>query len=234
LHETEQLLALQDVDTAVDECVNRRIRLPERQALTNAHKLVANAGVRLKQATAEGESATARIEELERAGTARDVKKARLAQQLKTVIATREAEALMHEISTLDAERSAADDEELSLMDSLEASESAVAAATTDLDEGMSITAAAQEALAAAEAAVDAEIAGYQAQREVLTGDLPTALVTRYEGMRKSFRGVVISRIAAGRCGACHLDQSRTTIEALRAGDGATVECEQCGRLLAS
>jgi uncharacterized protein len=234
VHETEQLLALQELDSAVDECGHRRARLPERQALADARKAVVDAEARLQRAQTTITNATNRIEELERLGHVRDAKKDRLAKQLKTVIASREAEALMHEISILDTERSVADDEELALMDAVEAGEAESEAAAAALDDGRSVAAVADDALKSAAHSIDEEVAALQAQRSGLVETLPTALVARFDSMRKQFGGVAISKLAAGRCGACHLDQSRATIEALRSGDGVTVECEQCGRLLAA
>jgi uncharacterized protein len=232
--DTEQLLAMQALDSALDDCANRRTRLAERETLSAARARLAAANAALKGATAQATAATARIEELEHLGAARDTKKARLNAQLKTVIAPREAEALMHEIATLDAERSVADDEELTLMDAVEAADAAASEARAQIADGESDVASATASLADAEASIDAEVATLSSQRADLVAEVPAAVVNRYEALRKTSGGIAITRIAAGRCGACHLDQSRSTIEALRSGgEGATVECEQCGRLLA-
>ncbi len=50
--------------------------------------------------------------------------------------------------------------------------------------------------------------------------------------MRASFKGIAISRLSGNHCGACHLDNSRTTVEMIKAAPGELHECEQCGRWL--
>ena len=58
------------------------------------------------------------------------------------------------------------------------------------------------------------------------------ALLAEYETMRASFKGIAISRLNGNHCGACHLDNSRTSVEAIKAAPGELHECEQCGRWL--
>ena len=233
MSELERVLDIQVLDTALDQIPHRRERLPERAAHAEAAGAVAEAAARQERATARIEAATARIEELETVGTARAAKKARLEQQLKRVIAPREAEALMHEIALLDDERSTADDEELELMDVVEQASDEQDTAASDLAGAAEALAARVAELAVAEAALDAERHELLAQRAAAGARVTEGALTRYERGRASYGGVAISRLAAGRCGACHLDQSRAALDALRsAPDDALIECEQCGRLL--
>ena len=112
----DELLAVQELDAAIDQIPHRRQRLPERSVALDAAAEVARLEAQREAAVARAETATKRIDELETVGAARATKKARLEQQLKTVFAPREAEALMREIARIDEERSTADDEELRLL----------------------------------------------------------------------------------------------------------------------
>lgn len=229
----DHLLGLQELDSAIDQCGHRRTRLAERATLAAADAQVKVQRTAIAAADKAAGAATVRIEVLERENAARETKKKRLEAQLKTVIAPREAEALMHEIGLLDAQRSAADDEELECMDALEAAEGARDAADSALAVALTGQVDAQAALAAAEAAVDAEAADLRGRRADVAAAAGKELVTHYEELRKSFGGVAISRLHGTRCGACHLDQSSKTMEAIKAAaDGQPLECEQCGRLL--
>lgn len=229
----DHLLGLQEIDSAIDQCGHRRTRLAERMTVAEADAAVKKHRSEIVTADKSAAAATTRIEALERENATRDTKKKRLDAQLKTVIAPREAEALMHEMSLLDEQRSVADDEELECMDALEAAEAARSTADTALARAIDAQADAQAGLADAEAALDAEVAELGAQRSSVASAAGSDLVARYERLRKSFGGIAISRLHGTRCGACHLDQSNKTMEAIKAAvDGEPLECEQCGRLL--
>ncbi|MEM9040642.1 MAG: hypothetical protein AAGD33_12160, partial [Actinomycetota bacterium] len=100
-----RLLELQAVDTDIDQLRLRRDRLPEREHL-------ATASASLSDWEAERARLRARLDELERDVESAEEKaeelgaeRTRLEAQLKTVIAPREAEALMHEIETVTGRR---------------------------------------------------------------------------------------------------------------------------------
>ena len=229
----EYLLGLQDLDSAIDACGHRRTRLPERATAGAADAEVKSLEVVIERAATAAGRAEGRIEALEKENAGRDVKKAKLNAQLKTIIAPREAEALMNEIARLDSQRAAADDEELVCMDALEAAEVDRSSADASLITARAAQSAAHSELAAAVAALDVEVADLKARRaEVVVGTDP-AMVSRYERLRVQFSGIAIARLVHATCGGCHLDQSRAGIEALKhPKDGEPGECEQCGRLL--
>ncbi len=143
----DHLLGLQEIDSAIDQCGHRRTRLVERTTSPRPTRRSRSIVPRLWRPT--------RRRPWRRPGSKRwnmrtphaDTKKKRLDAQLKTVIAPREAEALMHEMSLLDEQRSAADDEELECMDALEAAETARATADAALTQAVADQAAAQAAL---------------------------------------------------------------------------------------
>lgn len=233
MSELERLLEVQELDSALDQLPHRSERLPERAAHRDLTGELTAAQARADAATGRIDAAEQRIGKLEEAGAARTAKKAKLNQQLKTVIASREAEALMAEIATLDRDRSEADDEELELLDVVEAAEADRAEAQADIDRLTIAVAEAAAALADAQAELDRERGELTDRRTATAAQIADAMVTKYERLRKGFGGVAISRLHAGRCGACHLDQSRAGLEAVKtAADDAEIECEQCGRLL--
>ena len=228
-----ELLALQDLDSNIDALGHRRLRLAERTALKDAETKLLATQRKLATERKRAAAAQAQIEALEHAGQLRDSKLARLEKQLKTVIAPREAEALMHEISLLNAERSASDDEELELLDVVESADKAAGSADTALTGAEAAVEAAQQALAVAESELDQEVAGLTQSRAELAEHFDEATVTRYERARHRRDGVAIARITNGRCGACHLDLSRAFIDkAKHASTSDPVDCEQCGRWL--
>jgi predicted nucleic acid-binding Zn-ribbon protein len=230
---TDDLLELQRVDTTLAQLAHRRARLPERDGATAAAAALQQAERRRTELSARNDELDAAIEGLERDGEGLAAQKIRLEAQLKTVIAPREAEALMHELATLSGRRDALDDHELSLLEE----QSTLAEEVTDLErrlpglrEGAE---AARAALASAEAGVDDEIAELGTAREAIAGRIDAGLLARYDQLRARFGGVAVAALEGSRCGGCHLDLSTTELAEVRAVPaGQLAECPQCGRLL--
>lgn len=226
------LLELQDADTAIDQVGHRRRNLPERarlDALIEERREVDRRRVAL---TAERDSAAVEIAECETETAAIDDHKARLAAQLRTVIAPREAEALQHEIATLEERRSGLDDRALTAMDTQGAAEAALAALDAGEGERAAELAAAEEALRSVEGDLDAEVAALETRRDAARAALPAEVASRYDPLRAKL-GVAAARLVGSRCEGCHLDMSAAELDAVRrAPSGAIPECPQCGRLL--
>ncbi len=108
-----RLLELQRVDTEADQLTLRRERLAEREQLAAASAQLAEWERARAQMRARMDELTATIERSEADAAEIATHKQRLEAQLKTVIAPREAEALMHEISTLDEQTDAVETTEL-------------------------------------------------------------------------------------------------------------------------
>ncbi|MFM8688140.1 MAG: hypothetical protein ACKODR_05200, partial [Acidimicrobiaceae bacterium] len=107
------LLELQKIDTALSQLVHRQANLDERKVLAMQKATLAAFESENLKSMNELASARAEIAALEAANKKCEAQIAKYSQQLKTVIAPREAEALQHEIETVRTERSANDDKEL-------------------------------------------------------------------------------------------------------------------------
>src|ERR1700712_5944605 len=109
----DALLALQRIDSALDQNRNRRTRLPELAARDAAAAALRSLQQERLRALERSMAAQTVIDATEHAAHDIDTKRTRLEAQLKTVIAPREAEALMHEIQTLGTRRDELDEQEL-------------------------------------------------------------------------------------------------------------------------
>jgi hypothetical protein len=224
-------LALQDLDTALDVITHQRPRLPEVIAHQQAAAAVAELEAGLAEAQQRIDAAQAAIEASEHAAGELTKKRSRLEAQLKTVIAPREAEALMHEIDTINAHRSDLDDQELAALDEQAQGEAAAAALTAELPAREASLTAAQAQLAAAHATVDAEVASLREQREaVVAGSREsTALYERGAqscsvGWGREVGGFALQRLPHG--SVC----PSSIVKAVPADTLA--ECPQCGRII--
>ena len=114
---SDDLLELQRLDTALDQLGHRLATLPERAAADDAAAELRRNQARLARLDVRLGELSAAVERAEHDGAELTKHRGRLEAQLKTVIAPREAEALMHELDTLAAQRDTLDDTELALLE---------------------------------------------------------------------------------------------------------------------
>jgi predicted nucleic acid-binding Zn-ribbon protein len=230
---TDDLLELQRLDTTADQLARRRAETPERTAAVEATAALEEHRRRRAAAVSRDQELELAIDALERDGEQLTAQRNRLEAQLKTVVAPRAAEALMHELEVLGERRDALDDQELAALDEQSQLADEIAGLEAGLPEVALNAHAASAALAAVEAEIDGELAAIGAAREALVARLPGAETERYERLRTRHAGVAVSRLEGNRCGGCHLDLSTAELAEVRAvGPGELADCPQCGRLL--
>ena len=226
------MLQLQTIDSALDSITHRRPRLPEKlahdadvAALAQVQSLVAAAQARI-------DAAQQSIEAAEHAAGDLTTKRTRLESQLKTVIAPREAEALMSQIATLNAQRSDLDDQELAALDEQAAGEADLAAASETLPAVQATCVASAATLADALAALAAEEISLHAERDTLAASFSAEDRATYDHARKQF-GVGVAQLQHSHCSGCHMDLSPAELDLVKAAPaGEPSECPQCGRIL--
>jgi uncharacterized protein len=227
------LLALQDIDSALTVISNKRPRLPQLVAHKAALAALADHRAKMAAAQARIDAAQHAIEASEKAAADLTTKRTRLEAQLKTVIAPREAEALMHQIATLNAQRGELDDAELTALEEQGEADGELAALAEALPTLEAAAAEHEAVLALAVAALDAEEADLRGRRPTVAGALSGDEMAAYDRARQHFEGVAITRLEGHRCQGCHLDLSPAEMDAVKAVPaGSLPECPQCGRFL--
>ena len=226
------LLQLQGLDTASDQAQYRKANLEEREHLKAVATTVVEWERQCTALAAKIEQSEQEIASAEQRSGEIDASRMRLQEQMKTVIAPREAEALQHEITTLDEERSALDEATLVKMDEQSAAESELSSLKAQEGDLRQQASKATAALSEVEASIDAGLSEIASTREQLVSSLPPALVSRYEHVRAKL-GVAAAMLTGSQCEGCHLDLSPAEVdEVRRAPADALPECPQCGRLL--
>lgn len=226
-------LSLQEVDSELDAIGHRRPRLAEVAAHQRDRQAVEAVNAEITAARARIDAAAAAIAAAEEASAALVAKRTRLEGQLKTVIAPREAEALMNQIATLNAQRGEHDEAELAALDEQAAGEAELEEAQKHLPELEAALSASTEALAAATAALDSEAAALTARRHELVAGLDASSLGAYERVRKQFGGVGVAHLQGSHCSGCHMDLSPAELDIVRrVPAGELGECPQCGRML--
>lgn len=226
-------LALQDIDSSLDSISHKRLRLPEVVAHQQATAALAALRSRISVAQQRIDAALAAIEASEHAAAELTKKRTRLEAQLKTVIAPREAEALLHEIDIINGQRDELDDQELVALDEQGEGEATLAALAADLPAQDAIVESAAAELQAVHVALDAEVAELHMRRDEAVASLTADDVALYERVRKQFGGVGVARLEGSHCSGCHMDLSPRELDVVKAVPAdALAECPQCGRII--
>ncbi len=150
-----------------------------------------------------------------------------------SVTASKDLLALQDEAASLLARQRGIEDQELEIMEQLEAVGDELTAARAAITETEAKTGEAAAALADATAELDAQIEAVEAERADAAAPAPPELLARYEELSAQFDGVAVARLENGTCDGCHIKLSAVAIDQLsKAPDDAVVTCEECGRLL--
>lgn len=231
----DQLLQLQEHDTAGDQLRHRRARLPQRQELVGLETELSTLAERRTEAESRRHDLGREQSRLEDELALVEDKRSQVDHQLYSgsVSAPRELQALQDEIAALDRRRSDLEDELLEIMDALDpidASLDDLAAERTRLEQARD---AVRGSLEEAEAAVDAEVSTIDAARSAVAADLPAEQLQAYEEARRRLGGIAVARLVGGSCGGCHLALSAVEIDHIRKlPPDQPATCEECGRLL--
>jgi len=229
----EALWELQQIDTALHQVQRRLTRLPEAEAYTAAERQLAEHHAAIAAAGKQMSEAETTIETIERESETLTAKRTRLEQQLKIVTETRQADALNHEIETLNAHRDELDDRELEAMEQQSDAEQRLAELAANEDAVVAIKESAAAQLAVAKGAGADEEADLTAKYDAARAGLTAEEVALYDAQRARHDGIGIAKLVGLRCDGCHLDLSRAEVDAFKALPAdELVDCPQCGRVL--
>jgi len=228
-----RLLALQEVDTAIDRLRHR--------------KGVLEAGGELGAARAEADAAERAYGELRLQidAMARDQLKfeheidsltQKAAAEEKrmydgSIANARELESLQHEIENLRKRRSDREDELLALMEIREDLESKASAAEARTSE---LRAAAEAVGGDANrelTSIEQDLATRADERAAIVPDIDPELLELYEELRPQKKGVGAAALVDGVCQGCHEKLSAMEVDRLKHADGVK-RCEYCRRIL--
>ena len=232
----DDLLAVQEHDTTVDQLVHRREHLPSRAELD---------GVMAEIAALEASAA-----EVEESRHALGREQQRLEDEITslneranhhdktlysgTIANPRELQSLQDEIASLKRRISQLEDQELEVMEQIEPLDgqlAALAASRATLDERGG---ALRAQIAEEEVAIEADLERVRAERDALVATVDAELLSEYEDLRKRLGGIAIARLVGGSCGGCHLSLPAVDVDRIKKlPPEAAAYCEECGRLLA-
>jgi predicted nucleic acid-binding Zn-ribbon protein len=231
----EQLLQVQEHDTHLDQLRHRRASLPERSAVADQQKLIAEhdritAGVQEQRDTLGREQK--RIED-EVAIVEEKATEVDRTLYSGTITSPRELQGFQDDLQSLRRRQRQLEDEVLALMEQLEPLDHDLTERSATRSGLVDRHAQLTEQLAAAEAEVDGEIAAVEAERGAAAEPLDSGLLDRYDRLRKQHDGVAVAPLVGNSCGGCHLTLSAVEVDRIKhEPPDALIFCEECGRLL--
>jgi hypothetical protein len=231
----DDLLNLQEHDTAADRLLHRRQTLPERAALAEAEAIRAELDGELAEARERRDEVLREERKLDdEVRTLEDRAKAEEAKMYSgTISSPKELQAMSADVAHLRKRARELEDEELAVLERREAQdvevvkvESALAAVVADIE-------LFSAALRASEAEIEAELKLEQEARSALVLGIPANVLSLYEQVRASNRGMGAARLVGGNCQACHLALPATEVDRIRhLAPDAIARCEHCGAIL--
>lgn len=231
----DTLLEVQAHDTRLDQLRHRRDTLPERKELRSVEERRAALAAELAEVQARVDDLTGRQHRLEERIAAAADRRHVIEQRMRSgeLSASRDLQAMDHEVHQLGARQSEFEDEELALLEEEEPLDAVLeehrkTAAALDADRQRL-----QAAVAAAEQELRAELVDEQALREAAAAALPAELNQRYESIRSRRDGVGVARLVGERCEGCHLSLPSVDVERIRnLPPDQFATCPQCDRIL--
>jgi uncharacterized protein len=235
LDEFERLLALQAHDTALDRLRHRRATLPERGQLeTRTSELRAQQSARLA-VRARWDEVHTEERRLDDEARSIEVHAAEVDKRLYsgTISSPRELQAMQSDLEMLRRQLSDLEDQELEVMEQRETLDEQLAALDASIDVLETSSEELRDAIVAAEAEIDGEMAEETATRAEAAAPLPDALLRDYERRRAQNKGAGAARLVGTTCQACHLTIPSTEAERIRRAAGSEVAyCDNCGAIL--
>ena len=229
-----QLLDLAQHDRHLGQLDHKRAHLPEAQE-------VAELGERLDRVSAELIAAETIVTDLAREQARADADVDQVRERSRkdhelldsgSINDPKQLQNLQHELQSLARRQRELEDIELEVMERAEGAAAAVRVLAENKAQLEADLADAEQRQASAWAAIDAERAGQQSERDALATALPSDLLGLYEKIRAD-HGVGAARFHRGRCEGCQIELPPTEREALQqAAPDAVIRCEECRCIL--
>jgi predicted nucleic acid-binding Zn-ribbon protein len=231
----EQLLVVQEHDTALDQLRHRRANLPERAELAAREQALVEVDRRLAEAQERRDELSRSQKRFEDELASLEAKVAEVDKRLYsgTVTAPRELQAMQDELAALKRRHSHLEDQDLEIMVEAEPVDAELTRLREERAAVETEVARLGVAVEEAEAEIVTRTAEEEAAREAAIAAVPPDLLAHYDDLRRQFKGVVAARLVGATCGNCRLSLSATEVDRIKKlSPDELVHCEECGRIL--
>jgi predicted nucleic acid-binding Zn-ribbon protein len=225
----QNLIRLQKLDFAAEEARRTVHSAPDRIAALDA--LLHSAQEALAAAKARKADNEERRRGVEKDRSAIRARRSKYQDQTMEVKTNREFHALQHEIETADQEIARLDDQDLELMVAADEIAAAIKSAEAGLRQADKDIAAERAGIEAQVTAAKGSLEELARERASVTADLPAPVLTLFEGLVRTRKGLAIVEAKDGLCLACNVKMRVQTFGEVRRND-RIIQCESCKRIL--
>lgn len=231
----DDLLTLQNHDSAADRLRHRRATLPERAELETRRAAHVDLERRRAEVTEQRDVELREEKRLDDEVRSLEAKaKAEDARMYSgTISSPRELQAMQADIEQIRRHAAEREDEELEVMVRREALDTEVAEVEAAQAAVLAEMVNLQAAIDTQEREIEAELAVEEAARAALMPSIPERVLRLYEEIRAKNRGVGAARLVGMNCQACHLGLPATEVDRIRhLPPDELAQCEHCGAIL--
>jgi predicted nucleic acid-binding Zn-ribbon protein len=231
----DDLLTVQEHDSAADRLRHRRASLPEQARLAEAQKAIAELGALRAEVSERRDEVVRRQQRVEDELATLEDKIKELDRKLYsgTITIPRELQAMQADVQSLKRHQSDLEDQVLAAMqdaDPLDVELRRLDGERASLDSEAETL---RQAIDEAAATIDADLVTELEARARAAEAVPAELISQYERLRAKLGGIGAARLVGNMCGGCHLALPATEVDRIRhAAPDAVVLCDQCGRIL--
>mgnify|MGYP000020554790 FL=1 len=230
-----RLLDVQELDSRAQQLHHQRRTLPELAEIAELERTRAalvdearDAKIVVDDLTVEQEKVDADVETV-KARRTRD----RDRMDAGLITNPKDLERMTGELESLERRISTLEDEELEVMERLEAAQGMLSSVNDRIGAADTRLAALAAARDARFAEIDAELGELATRRGPAVEGLPADLLALYEKLRESKGGLAVSHLTQRRCGGCQLGIDAAELAAIKAAPAdEVVRCEECSRIL--
>ena len=232
----DTLLQVQEHDTALDQLRHRIEAMPERAALAGVRARRADVDVALAEVRARVDDLTARQAALEERIATSARRRHELEERMRSgsVTASKDLQAMDHEVGQLAERERGLEDEELELMEEEEPIDAELAALDPDRRRRSTPTPSdSRPPSPRPRSSSWPPSRTEEAARAELAAGLPADLAERYERLRAHLGGIGAARLVGDHCEGCHLTLPSMEVERIHQLSADTfATCPQCDRIL--
>jgi hypothetical protein len=231
----DDLLTVQELDTAIDQLHHRLDALPERDRQAKAQAALDD--IARRRADAEERRNAVRREQRrhEDEVASSEAKVAKVDAQLygSGITSPKEAQGFQADLESLKRRQSDLEDLVIEQMELAEPIDAELAQLDRDAVAGTAELAEASVALDEVAGHLTSDLADLEAQESEARSSLPADVLATYDASRKRLDGVAVARLNGNRCEGCHLMIPSAEAEGLRRSPpDALITCPECTRIL--
>ena len=229
-----KLLDVQELDSRVDQLRHQRATLPEAAEIKRLQASRAAVDDQARDARIRVDDLTLAQRKAERDVESVRTRRRRDQERMDSgqVTNPKDLERMQHELVSLDRRIGVLEDEELEIMEQLEAAQAELARHEEELAAHDERIAALEAELGEKAARLDSELRVTMAERPSTVEGLPEDLLALYEKLRAQY-GIGAAELRARQCGGCRLTLDPAELSRIRKlPSDEVVRCEECSRIL--